>query len=528
MAETNAALASLAARPEATQNMVSVADMMRQRQMLPYQQQQMAAQTAGLQAQVPIQEQTARQLDLENQQRQIALQDQQRQMEYWAHPEKYEADQVPEAATQPSVAEGMAGTTQPGAPASKVNFAEQMLGLSPDDPLAKQSNGMIRAGVTPNTVAANAQGLLKIRADVLKQSADKQELTRKNLDDLNKVLAPIASEQDLKKRTAMLQDAEPMLQKLSEFDPSLHQAIMQADPMHIDKISNLTGGLQASLEYGTKQLQQTEEKQKTAVPDDNDKKLATQTIATYEALPPAMRQGFIAEINNAPTIASMEKIQARADEAYKSEQIKQASLAQAKVMVGNKFGEAGLTANEKIWTDPQHGFAGVLAQAKQTENAIVAGADGNGLVTSMIPTMEVLGINHAAGISRISPQEAQAAGMPGSWSERWNAWADKAMKGKVSPELAKEGNALMDMVLDAAHSKAVSSSALIAKGHGIDPSQTPAMDLDGNLTTLDKVQGKLESKQSGPPQGATHTVKGPDGKMHYTNDQGTVDYGVVP
>ena len=29
------------------------------------------------------------------------------------------------------------------------------------------------------------------------------------------------------------------------------------------------------------------------------------------------------------------------------------------------------------------------------------------------------------------------------------------------------------------------------------------------------------------PAGATHTVKGPDGKMHYTNDLGTVDYGIA-
>jgi len=31
-----------------------------------------------------------------------------------------------------------------------------------------------------------------------------------------------------------------------------------------------------------------------------------------------------------------------------------------------------------------------------------------------------------------------------------------------------------------------------------------------------------------PPAGATHIVPGPDGKRHYTNAQGTVDYGVAP
>jgi hypothetical protein len=499
MSDTNSALASLAARPQATQDMVTVADLMRARAMQPYQQAQMQAQTAQTQAQIPIQQQQAQQLQLENQQRQIALQDQQRQMEYWSNPEKYQDESTESAQPQASVAGAMSGAVPPAAPAQKVNFAEQMLGLDPSDPLAKQTNGMIRAGVTPNTVAATAQSLIKFRADVLKQTQDKQEMTKNGLSEINKILAPIGAEKDLTKRAAMLQAAEPELQKASTFDPSLHQAITQADAAHVDKILNLTGGMQDVLEYGTNQAKQLAEKQKTAVPDDNDKKIANQTISTYDVLPAPMRAGFKAEIQNAPTIADMEKVQSRADEAYKSEQIKQASMAQAKAMMGNKFGEAGLTANEKIWSDPQHGYAGALAQAQQTKKSIVAGADGNGLMTSMVPTMEVLGINHAAGISRISPQEATAAGVPGGWAERWNAWATKATVGKLSPELAKEGQQLMDTVIDTAHKKALTSAQLIAQGHGIDPSQTPAMDKDGNVTTLDKaMQG---TKPSGVSEG---------------------------
>jgi hypothetical protein len=33
--------------------------------------------------------------------------------------------------------------------------------------------------------------------------------------------------------------------------------------------------------------------------------------------------------------------------------------------------------------------------------------------------------------------------------------------------------------------------------------------------------------QTAPPQGATHKVPGPDGKIHWTNEAGTVDYGVA-
>lgn len=36
-----------------------------------------------------------------------------------------------------------------------------------------------------------------------------------------------------------------------------------------------------------------------------------------------------------------------------------------------------------------------------------------------------------------------------------------------------------------------------------------------------------QNQPGGPPAGATHKVPGPDGKLHWTNEQGTVDYGVV-
>lgn len=151
-----------------------------------------------------------------------------------------------------------------------------------------------------------------------------------------------------------------------------------------------------------------------------------------------------------------------------------------------KQADLGKTAIEKIWTDPSKGYEAALTQGNQTLSAIKAGADGNGLLTSLTPTMEILGVNHAAGINRISPAEMQAAGMPGSLAERWNAWATKASTGQLSPQLAQEGQQLMSTVLDAAHQKAIQSSQFVAKSRGIDPAQTPAMDRQGNVTTLDK------------------------------------------
>src|SRR5207245_9810281 len=119
------------------------------------------------------------------------------------------------------------------------------------------------------------------------------------------------------------------------------------------------------------------------------------------------------------TRQELRDLEARADASDKAEQMHKDSLAQTKALMGEKFNEKADDAIAKLWTDPQHGFAGALAQANQTKASIKAGADGAGLMTSLVPTMEVLGINHAAGISRISPQEAAAARAPGGWAERW-------------------------------------------------------------------------------------------------------------
>lgn len=89
----------------------------------------------------------------------------------------------------------------------------------------------------------------------------------------------------------------------------------------------------------------------------------------------------------------------------------------------------------------------------QLTAGIDAAADGNGLLTSFVPTMEVLGINAANGVHRISPAEAQAANLPGGWSEQFNAWFDKAAGGQISPQLKAEGKALAKILLDSSYQR---------------------------------------------------------------------------
>jgi hypothetical protein len=85
--------------------------------------------------------------------------------------------------------------------------------------------------------------------------------------------------------------------------------------------------------------------------------------------------------------------------------------------------------------------------------SIDAAKDGNGLITSFVPTMEVLGINASNGVHRISPAEAQAAALPGGWAERFNAWFDKASTGKLSPWLQAEGKQLAKILSQSAYQR---------------------------------------------------------------------------
>jgi hypothetical protein len=136
----------------------------------------------------------------------------------------------------------------------------------------------------------------------------------------------------------------------------------------------------------------------------------------------------------------------------------------------------------------------------------------------MLPTMEVLGINHTAGITRISPAEAQAAGTSPEWAVRWNAFATKAATGKLTDEMANEGNQLVGILKQGALTKLYQQQGVLAKGRGIDPSVLPSVDANGNITTFDKVQAGTSGGQGRQVQ-----VTDPRGVVHTFGSQGQAD-----
>ena len=100
--------------------------------------------------------------------------------------------------------------------------------------------------------------------------------------------------------------------------------------------------------------------------------------------------------------------------------------------------------NQKYWADPQHGYLQANSNFNMVDHAIDQASDGNGLATSFIPAMEALGVSVAQGSHRVAPADSAAAGAPGGWAERFNAWVDKASQGKTSPQLVQEGHTLIN------------------------------------------------------------------------------------
>lgn len=114
-------------------------------------------------------------------------------------------------------------------------------------------------------------------------------------------------------------------------------------------------------------------------------------------------------------------------------------------------------------------YRGTQQSVGQLNASIDQAKDGNGLLTSFVPTMEVLGINAANGVHRISPAEATAANLPGGWAEQFNAWFDKASSGKMSPQLVTEGKQLGQILLKGAYQRYKSTyddESGIVKGYG--------------------------------------------------------------
>jgi hypothetical protein len=234
------------------------------------------------------------------------------------------------------------------------------------------------------------------------------------------------------------------------------------------------------------------------------KTFTDKTLASYSHIPGNEKQALAIEASQARTDTEFRQIEGRADASEQAHANLQEKYAEVRAGKETAQSQKAGEENEKYWSDPQHGFVAPLQQSKQIEETIKGAKDGNGLMTNMLPTMTVLGVNSAAGVHRISPAEAEAAKLNPQVTVRWNAMFDAATKGATPAQLAQQARELNQVVIGAAHDKALAQSQFNAKSHGTPYSSVPVMDVDGNVTTLDKL-----------------VVKDPNGKEHafHTEDQ---------
>ncbi len=101
-----------------------------------------------------------------------------------------------------------------------------------------------------------------------------------------------------------------------------------------------------------------------------------QTLPSYNAIPKAERAAMATEATQARTYDEFQKLQTKADSTQKSYVMAEATRSQALAMKQVTMADDRLKANEKLWTDPQHGYAQVSSAANLTKSVIKAGMDG--------------------------------------------------------------------------------------------------------------------------------------------------------
>jgi hypothetical protein len=408
---------------------------------------------------------------LENQQAQQKIESQKALIKAWSDPD---------------FSSSVTGTGKDIAPA---------IGFTPGFDPNKMIKTLVSKGVLPQDAMAQASSFLELSKNLSLKTKDDLSNYKEAHQQLANLIGPITS--------MKVEDAGPALEAVKQkvasgaipgLDPRDVQLLQQADLAHLQPMVNLLNLGSQVAEYHKGQAEATRaagENTKTQleIAPPTPAQLATfttKTLPSFAALKPEQKQAFIAEAGTARTVDELNKVIERADSTDKSEQMHRDSLAQTEALKGQTFAQQGLKENDKTWTDPQHGYLQTLAQANLGKKAIVAGADGNGLLTSLEPTMAALGVSSFAGVHRVPPTEAAAAGAPGGWAERFTAWADKSASGKLSPQLAREGTELFDQLIDSKYQASVQASAMHAKGYNIPPANLPVMDREGNLTTLDK------------------------------------------
>jgi hypothetical protein len=343
----------------------------------------------------------------------------------------------------------------------------------------------------------------------------------KQLENLYNLAQPILTETDPAKQQQQIANLQSEIQAHPDLYP------VEAT-RHLDKLgtvqavqfaANTSKVRQMIVDDATKQAEASKATLAATAPTSQQIAGATRTIATYGAIPQNMRAGLIGEMQSAPNYETLQKIQARADAANESFQRSADARTQANAM--KDLGQKNLALDKMLKEDQSLGKS--MDETGAIRDALDLSKGGNQQATAAAQQLMAEHIVRQGGINRFNELEQRGlVGNMGSWGRQFKSWLEKGGEGAMPQATNQEMQALLDAEDKAAqltHDRNIGyiTDRVLGKNTGA----TPASPGNGSAPSPG-------APVKSPPPQATHIVPGPDGRRHYTNAQGTVDYGIAP
>lgn len=266
----------------------------------------------------------------------------------------------------------------------------------------------------------------------------------KQLDNFDNLIEPVLAEKDPAKQAQGLQNIQSEIQAHPELYP-------QEATQHLGTLNTIQGLQQASntskvrqmlVEDATKQAEASTKTLAAGAPTTQQTQNAIRTLASYSAIPPNMRAGLSAEIQNAPNFETLQTIQKRADDTQASFQ--RSADARQQALALKDVGIQQLVAGKLVTEDQKLGSA--LDQTAGIRGLLNMSTGGNQAATAAAQTRFAEHEIVEGGVKRMNQVEYQnLAGSLGSYGRRFQSWVDSGFKGEMPPAT----NAEMKTILDA-------------------------------------------------------------------------------
>jgi hypothetical protein len=206
-----------------------------------------------------------------------------------------------------------------------------------------------------------------------------------------------------------------------------------------------------------------------------DKKLTEQEKAKLDASEIAKNtaQGKLADVQatNAGQVTPAIQFQQN-QENYR------ATLARAATNA-NETGKAGIAALQKQGDT----YSQFLSTANSLKQSLAAAQNGNEMAAAVAPLQGTLFVTTAEGVKRINQTELQNVAGAGSLIQRIDgALGKQEGKGPLSDTLKNDMAQLVDLYTKSKFDVYQKQAAYTQKLHGLDPTKTPVLDKDGNIS----------------------------------------------